>query len=306
MRVLPKLDSLDPGTLDLGAYLFATEQEPLPQEHRARQAPGTGGRGPRAHGPAAARGRPAARDPPRRPAGAGAASERRPRPAAASRARAPRARRPSYAEIGELVGLKENAVAQHTLARASACARSSASSKSIARSCPRSARRSSPSFRVPLRAAEGRGGRADRRAPQDLKGPPGSPTRRGARRRSSTGRSCRSRSPSSSSGSTMRSPRAPSGKTGGTGCRSWGRAVEGRVDCRRRGFSEPSPLQSSSVPASLERDSEPAVAVAAVDTTPPQLVVPEGTLTRAGVRAPPAPPYRRPPPPRMQSTVRSR
>jgi len=112
VRVLPKLDSLDPETLDLGAYLFATERNLFLKsvERSKRQQPVD--EIPEPTGP-----RPIEDDPQRstlladqqeRVRRANAALPPRQRLVLALRELEDR----SYAEIGELVGLKENAVAQ--------------------------------------------------------------------------------------------------------------------------------------------------------------------------------------------------
>ena len=112
LRVLPKLDSLDPETLDLGAYLFATERNLFLKsvERSKRQQPVD--EIPEPTGP-----RPIEDDPQRstlladqqeRVRRANAALPPRQRLVLALRELEDR----SYAEIGELVGLKENAVAQ--------------------------------------------------------------------------------------------------------------------------------------------------------------------------------------------------
>ena len=112
LRVLPKLDSLDPETLDLGAYLFATERNLFLKsvERSKRQQPVD--EIPEPTGP-----RPLEDDPQRSALLADQQEHvRRANAALPPRQRLVLALREledrSYAEIGELVGLKENAVAQ--------------------------------------------------------------------------------------------------------------------------------------------------------------------------------------------------
>jgi RNA polymerase sigma factor (sigma-70 family) len=112
LRVLPKLDSLDSETLDLGAYLFATERNLFLKsiERAKRQQPVD--EIPEPTGP-----RPIEDD----PQGSTLLADQQERVRRANAALPPRQRLVlalreledrSYSEIGELVGLKENAVAQ--------------------------------------------------------------------------------------------------------------------------------------------------------------------------------------------------
>ena len=288
VRVLPKLDSLDPGTLDLGAYLFATERNLFLKsiERAKRQEPVD--EVPEPTGP-----RPLEDDPQR----ATLLVDQQERVRRANAALAPRQRLVlalreledrSYAEIGELVGLKENAVAQ-LISRARMRLREELRLVEVDRSkLPEECQALLPLLSEYL---DGQlKGAAAERTVAHLETCELCQAALADMREASKLYRALVPIPFPELFERIDDALAASGfwEGGGAGGLSGDRALEGRLDRRRSVLG--AVAVAVVVGAGLfERDAEPAVAVAAVDTTPPQLVVPGGTLTREATSAAGAP-----------------
>jgi RNA polymerase sigma factor (sigma-70 family) len=288
VRVLPRIDSLDPDTLDLGAYLFATERNLFLKgiERAKRQEPVD-------EVPEPTDPRPLEDDPQR----ATLLADQQERVRRANAALAPRQRLVlalreledrSYAEIGELVGLRENAVAQ-LISRARLRLREELRLVEVDRSkLPEECQ-----ALLPLLSSYLDGqlqGVAAERTVAHLETCELCQAALADMREASKLYRALLPIPFPELFGQIDDALASSGvwETGGTG------VLRGLVRARSAWIAAGVVFGAVAVAVVigaglLERDSEPAVAVAAVDTAPPQLVVPEGTLTREATSAAGAP-----------------
>ena len=146
MRVLPKLDSLDAETLDLGAYLFATERnlflksvERSKRQQPVDEIPEPTSRGRSRTTRSARRSSPTSRS-------VCAGRTRRSLRASASSSPCASSRTAATPRSASSSGSRRTRSRSSSHARGSGCARSCGSSRSTARSCPRSARHCSRSL----------------------------------------------------------------------------------------------------------------------------------------------------------------